>query len=85
MQGNEEHSANQHQRTKDPRAIGVPAQQVVQRAQVDHEHDRIDDGQACDHDQPRFVGVKTVRDLRRRVVLAQFDSNGDDDLGHQRD
>ena len=64
---------------------GVPAQQVVQRAQVDHEHDRIDDGQTCDHDQPRFVGAKTVRNLRRRVVLAQFDANSDDDLSHQRD
>jgi hypothetical protein len=55
MEGDEEHSSNQHQRTEDPGAISVPAQQVAQRAQVDHEHDRIDDGQACDHDQPHFV------------------------------
>jgi hypothetical protein len=29
--------------------------------------------------------MKTVRDLRRRVVLGQFDAKGDDDLGRERD
>ena len=44
MKENRCSQAGQHQRAKEPRPIGVPAQQVVQLGQVDQKHGGIDDG-----------------------------------------
>ena len=68
MQDDEEQSADQYQGAENPRPLGRRAQQVVQAAEVDHEHGGVDDGEVRDHQEPIAVLVQYARHLRRRGV-----------------
>jgi hypothetical protein len=58
---------------EDPWPVGVPAQQIVQTAEVDQKHGGVDDGEVCDHQQPLAVLVERTCDLLASRLSAKIE------------